>query len=369
MKRMLNHMTAGQPRSLIRPILYSTLANLSALAPYTLVVAALSYLLAPSLEPGSALRADILWWLSGGLCAAMLLQYGLEMKAYQHQFRSAYQTAAAGRTRLANHLRRLPMNAMQKREPGDLVHMMMGDFTMVEYGLSHLAPQLIGAILMPVVALAGLMLVDWRLAAALLAALPLTFLIMLGATRLMRRLGASQQRARLDALNLLQQYLQGIRVIKAHHLTGHRFKRLDEAFHELMKRSIRVESVLGPIVLGAAGIMRAGLALIIVTGVYLLLDGTLALLTFAAFLVIGTRIFDPLTSSLVQYAEFRFFEQAGERINGLLSESVMSGSQAPTAQDADEAIGLQQVTYRYGDKKVLDGVSVTIPPRSFTAIV
>ena len=56
-------------------------------------------------------------------------------------------------------------------------------------------------------------------------------------------------RAKIDAGNRIQEYMNGIRVIKAYNLTGDRFARLESAFRSFMKESIRLEAAMGPFVM------------------------------------------------------------------------------------------------------------------------
>lgn len=363
---MLRNITAGNPRILLKPVLYTTLANLIAIIPFILVVEAIRTIFNSFVSPDVALDTVRLWWICGGIVGSLVLLYICEIPAYRSQYRNAYSAAADGRARLAEHLRKLSLGFLNKRDPGDLANMMIGDFTMLEHGISHLVPQMIGAIVMPVLALIGLSFLDWRMALSLFAALPVAILLLLLTTRLQRRLGSQHMRAKVDAANRFQEYLNGIRVIKAYNLTGERFSRLDHSFKELMRQSIRLEGLLGPIVLIAMACIRAGLTFMVIVGVQLLLRGNLDLLTFAAFLIIGTRIFDPLTTALVGYAEFRYHEQAGERIVKLLQEPVMQGEGSPPA---GHDIEFKQVTFSYLDKPVLHDLNLSMSAGSFTALV
>lgn len=363
---MLRNITAGNPRSLVKPVAYTTLANLAGVLPFALLMEAARLIYEPFAHPGTALDTARLWWVCALMGVSLLILYAAEIPAYRSQFRNAYSAAAEGRSRLAEHLRKLPLGYLNKRDPGDLANMMMGDFTMIEHGISHLVPQMIGALVMPVLALAGLSLIDWRMALALFAALPAAAALVLLTTGFQRRLGAAHMRAKIDAGNRLQEYLNGIRVIKAYNLTGERFTKLERSFKELMRHSIRLEGMLGPIVLSAIAFVRAGLTLMIAVGVHLLLGGQLDIIAFVSFLIVGSRIFDPLTAALTGYAEFRYHEQAGERIVKLLEEPVMTGERQPP--DRHE-IRLNHVTFGYREKAVLKDVSLAIPVRSFTALV
>jgi len=363
---MLRNITANNPRSLVKPVIYTTVANLAGIIPFALLVEAARLIFNPFIHPDMPLDAARLWWVCGALAVSLVLLFVCEIPAYRTQYRDAYSAAADGRSRLAEHLRKLSLGYLNKHDPGDMANRMVGDFAMLEHGISHLVPQMIGAAVMPVVALIGLSFLDWRLALSLFAALPVAILLVFLTSGFQRKLGSQHIRAKMNASSRLQEYLNGIRVIKAYNLTGERFVRLERSFKDLMRQSVRLEGTIGPIVLSAIACVRAGLTLMVMTGVHLLIGGSLDVILFVAFLIVGTRIFDPLTTALAGYAEFRYLEQAGERIVQLLREPVMPGErQPPAAHD----IALKQVTFGYRDQPILRDVSVSMPAGSFTALV
>ncbi|WMM24615.1 hypothetical protein RBU61_17035 [Tissierella sp. MB52-C2] len=108
--------------------------------------------------------------------------------------------------------------------------------------------------------------------------------------------------------------------MKAYNLVGEKFARLENSFRKLMKECIPFEALSGPIILTSITLIRAGLTLMILTGTYLLIGGSLDVLTFVMFLVIGSRVYDPLTSALMKYAELRYDERARERILNLMND-------------------------------------------------
>ena len=143
-----------------------------------------------------------------------------ERLAYRACYRGAYAVSASGRKALAEHLRRLPLGFLNRRDSGDLANMLMGDFALIEHALSHFLPQLFGALVLPVLGLIAMAFLDWRMAVALSASLPVSFALLGLASWAVTRLGDRHQRAKIDAGNRLQEYIRGIRVIKAHNLTG-----------------------------------------------------------------------------------------------------------------------------------------------------
>ncbi|PCN42537.1 ABC transporter ATP-binding protein [Brevibacillus laterosporus] len=363
---MLHNITVGNPKMLIKPVVYTTLANLVGILPFILLVEVARLIFQPFTSSGAEMDFARLWWVCAGLGVSMVFLYLCELPAYRAQFRGAYNAAVDGRTKLAEHVRKLSLGFLNKRDPGDLANMMMGDISLVEHGISHVVPQMIGALIMPFLALIGLSILDWRMAAAMFLVFPIAIALVLMTSKLPRKLGSQHMRAKIDAGNRLQEYLHGIRVIKAYNLTGEKFIRLENLCKELMKRSLLIEGLLGPIVLSAIACLRAGLTVMVIVGVHLLLGGSLDLMTFVTFLLVGTRIFEPLTVALINYAEFRYHEQAGERIVQLLHEPIMSGELLPPEC---HDIELNNVTFGYQDKAVLREVSLRMQAGSFTALV
>ena len=87
---------------------------------------------------------------------------------------------------------------------------------------------------------------------------------------------------------------------------------------------------------------------------------------FVLFLVVGSRVFDPPTSALTNFTEFRYFSIAGGRILSLMNEPEMKGErQSPEAGD----IRFEHVSFAYQDKEVLHDITVTLPKNSLTALV
>ncbi len=101
-------------------------------------------------------------------------------------------------------------------------------------------------------------------------------------------------------------------------------------------------------------------------GSYLLMGGTLTIMTLATFLVIGTRIFEPLSEAIINLAELRYDAQAGERIIKFMEEPVMVGEKSPPSSNDIE---LQHVDFSYDNVKVLRDVSTKMKEGTLTALV
>ncbi|MCL3852431.1 ABC transporter ATP-binding protein/permease [Parabacteroides sp. GYB001] len=362
----LQNITIGHTERLRKPVGFTILANLVNIIPFMLSIEAVNIIFKTFDGSGSGLDTTRLWVIFGILVAYMLVMAVAERQSYRHNFRGAYEMSADGRIRLAEHLRRLPLGSLFRHDPGDLASMMISDFTLAETGISHHLPQLMGALVMPILAFFGLLWIDWRMSVAMFIALPLAILVLTGSTRIQYSLSRKQIEAKVNAGSRLEEYLQGIRVIKAYNLLGGKFERLQKAFADLRHASLRLEALMGPFILLSITLVRAGLTLMILCGAYLLVGGQLDLLTFVMFLIVGSRVFDPLTSALTNFAEFRYFSIAGGRILNLMREPEMTGKkESPEHGD----ITFEKVFFGYGEKEILHDVSLTLKQGSLTALV
>ena len=362
----IKNITIGQTSRLHRPVGYTMLSNLINIVPFCLSIEAINIIFRAFSTKDAVLDTQRLWTIVGLLVVYLSVMLWAERKAYRANFRSAYEMSAEGRTSLAEHLRRLSLGFLSRHDPGDLSSMLITDFAMAETGMSHHLPQLMGALVMPILAFLSLVWINWRMAVAMFASLPFACLILWLSTSVQNRLSGAQINAKIEAGNRMEEYLQGIRVMKAYNLLGSRFTRLRDAFLNLKRAAIRQEALLGPFVLLSISIVRAGLTLMVVCGAYLLLKGQLDVLTFVMFLIVGSRVFDPLTSALTNFTEFRYFSIAGGRILSLMKEPEQTGTrQAPESGD----ITFEHASFAYQDKQVLHDICCQFPKNTLTDLV
>ena len=357
--------TIGHPEKLRKSVFYTIVSYLVNVVPFGISIEVVRTVFT-AWSAGGAPDMAKLWGLSAFLIVWMLVMFAAEVPAYRACYWDAYEASAQGRAELAEKLRRLPLGYFARRDPGDLVNMIMGDFLLLETAISHQVPQMVGGLVLPAIAFVGLCFWNPLMAVAMFVSLPAAALVLALSTRLQNRLSQKHMRAKIDAGNRIQEYMNGIRVIKAYNLTGGRFARLESAFRSFMKESIRIEAAMGPFAMLAISMIRLGLTLMIVLGVHLMIGGTLDPVTFVGFLIVGTRVYDPLTAALLNFFVFRYSTLAGRRILSLMEEPEMTGGgDAPDRHD----IELKNVTFSYGDEPVLRDVSLTFPQGRLTALV
>lgn len=367
MRNYLYNISGGNPRSLLPSIIAAILDGIAKIVPAALLVDIFNTIYKSFAEPDKGLDIQRMWVVCCILFAWLLVEYAAYSSLYDKTYREAYSLAATGRLKLAEHIRHLSLGFFGKRDPGDLTNLILSDYGQVEHTISHNLSQLISAIVLPVLAFAGLLFVDWRMAVAMFIAVPLGVALLWMTDSIQARLSENHVRAKNEAASRLQEYLTGIREIKAHNMGGERFERLRRSFDELKSASIRLEGIMGPMIMGAMLLARSGMTWMILAGSYLLAGGELTLPIFLLFLLVGTKVFEPLTVALMSYGEMRYSAYSARRIMEVQQEAPMTGT---GSVQPNQAISFDRVTFGYDDElPVLKNLSFTIPPHTITALV
>lgn len=363
--RMLTNDNLG---ALGKPFLYSLLQSVLQGQPYFVILMVMLELLSPLMNPGSAPNTRRLLLFIGWLAAALLLLFFTGRKKFMTEMKTAYGISAQGRLSLGDHLRKLSMGFFKGRDSGDITALMLQDYTNVEMLLAHSLLEVVGAVLLPVVFLIFLVPYDWRMALITVAPVPAAVLAAIIARRVVSRLGRRQIEAKNKASSRMIEYLGGMRSIKSYNLQGEKFTRLKQSFEYLRRISIRLEGMAGPSVVAGVWCLNAGIALIMLIGTVLVTTGTLSIPYFLFFLIIGTRMYDPLTKVLITFAELAYFSVSAGRINAIRRTAPL-GEPNENAGVSGHSIEFRDVSFRYHDTDVLRNVAFTLPENTMTALV
>ncbi|GAA6442913.1 hypothetical protein K170097C1_13040 [Hungatella effluvii] len=171
---------------------------------------------------------------------------------------------------------------------------------------------------------------------------------------------------KLTASSQIQEYLEGIKIIKSCGLSGERFQTLNKALLAMKKTAIKVELASGILVQCASLILQASLGITIFIGTVLITGGQIELYPLLVLLMFSTQIYGPILSILSQLTSLFHLGTVTKRMRILLTTPAMGGEE----QDIkDYDIELNQVTFAYGKEDVVKNVSAKINTGSITALV
>ena len=181
------------------------------------------------------------------------------------------------------------------------------------------------------------------------------------------RLFERQNRVRLDALARVQDYLEGIKDIRACRAVGKDSAAMEQAMLELKRVTMRVELAVDVSVSLASAILRSGVGLTACAGAMLLASGGVDFMVLLMFLLIVSRVYSPILALVSQLPNLLNLSTKTARIKAVMDEPEAKGS-AP-ADVSGHSLSFQNVRFGYGDEEVLHGISFDAQEGKVTALV
>lgn len=303
-----------------------------------------------------------------GIAVCLVLIFITTYFQYNATFLATYIESGIRRISLAEKLRKLPLSFFGKKDLADLTSTIMADCSTLETASSHWIPELIGSIISTFVVALSLFFFDWRMAIAALWVLPVSFIIVLLSSKVQYTLGKKQMVVKMACADGIQECLESVRDLKANNAEAAYMSQLDIKIKNVEKRSIITELGTAIFVASAQMILKLGIATVALTGGMLLVDGSLDILTFFMFLLLVSRLYDPMQMSLQNLAAIIAANIQCERMNEILEYDVQTGVEALTNKGYD--IVFDQVEFTYDDKEtVLKNVSFTAKQGEVTALI
>ncbi|MDR0585801.1 MAG: ABC transporter ATP-binding protein/permease [Treponema sp.] len=364
--KKLFSMTEEGYRNFRRGVFATVLSNLTLFIAFGMIIQMIMALLDP-LMTGKDIDTIRVWKLFGAGLAGAALHLLAGRNEYRKTYSTAYGEAEKIRLAVAEHIRRLPLSFFNRKDLSELTTNMMDDCTSIEHVMSHVMPGMFADTITSVLITAILCFFDWRMAIALFAALPVSFGIIFITKRIQERYGRRTVEAKLEVSNQVQEYLEGIKVVKAFGLTGERWDALKDAMKTLMRRAIVFEGVAGGFISVAGIILQSGMGLVIFAGVNLLRNGALDPVRFLVFVLISAKIYGPFLVLLTLLPEFFFYLLSTERMRKLREEKLLSGEENVSLPNCN--IELKNISFAYNEEEVIKNISLVIPQNGVTALV
>ena len=344
----------------------SVLTNIMLFFPYVIIMQIMQTIIAP-LSTGDEPDTKRLWILLGLGAAAALGYWIVNGIEYDKTYTTAYQESTQIRIEAAEHMRRLPLSFFNRKDLSELTTNIMGDCASVEHTMSHLIPQIAANTVSVSIAAVLMALFDWRMTLAVLIVIPVSAVIILSSHGLQKKFGERHVKAKLEVSKQVQEYLDGIKVVKAFGLNAERSAAVKGSLENMMKEAIMFEGLTGTFVVLASMILQAGCGIVILIGINLLTAGEIDALKLLTFTMISTRIYAPVLAVLTMSAELTYFFTSSRRLQELRQEPVMDGRTDVQPDGSD--IEFRNVSFAYGKDDVIKNISIVVPQNKVTALV
>lgn len=346
----------------IKGSLFSALQNISFMLPVGLL-----YNFVKDMVEHNLTTARIPFYAIGCVACAVFIVLCTRLQ-YDSTFLATYVETGVRRISLAEKLRKIPLSFFGKKDLADLTSAIMNDCAVLETSQSHAVCPLIGAIISTTIIAVSLLFFDWRMALAAIWVLPVAFAIIAFASGVQKKLAAKSISAKVACEDGIQECMETMHDLRANNAEKKYLGGLEKKIRAVESRLIKAELGTAVFVVSAGLVLRLGIATTALVGGYLLTKGETDLLTFFMFLLVASRLYDPLEGTLQNLAAIIATNSNIERMNEILDYPIQEGTEELTNNGFD--IDFNHVGFSYTDgEKVLEDVSFTAKQGEVTALV
>ena len=339
------------------------LHNLSLMVPVVLL-----YNLIRDLLDGGILEGKSIFYIAGIVIALGLIMLTYYIQ-YNATFFATYVESGVRRLSLAEKLRRIPLSFFGKKDLSDLTTVLMADCATLESGLFHWVPEFIGSVISTLLIAAGLFIFDWRMALASLWVLPVSFGIILASAGVMRSRQEKVNEVSIACSDGIQECLETLRDLKANNAEDGYLKGLDRKIKDVEKYTVIGELTNAVFHTCGRMVLKVGIATTVLVGGALLADGKITLLTFFAFMILVSRVYDPLIAALDNLSAVIMMRNIQcRRMDEILSHPEQKGAEKLTNRGYDIAFDHVGFSYNSGET-VWKDVSFIAKQGQVTALV
>ncbi|MEU8896796.1 ABC transporter ATP-binding protein [Nocardia sp. NPDC048505] len=362
---------------MIRKVLGLIPAEFAALTPKlfaAIVAQALSQaaaylLLVPVLEAlfDNDLGRAWLWTLGVVVAVAGVVVFGYQQAAIGLRIGVGMQRGL--QTRIGDHLNALPLGWFEQRDAGPLSRLVVEQVREIQGLVAYLLAKVLTGIIVPLGVALGMLFIDWRIAAAMLLAAPVLYLVNGLANRAYVRADQRLHAAAAEADSRVIEFAQAQPVLRAFGAIGRGNRGLDTALAGQRAAGLRMIVASVPALIVFALCVQAVFLVLVYLAVNQVTGGTISAAVAIALIAVSSRFIEPLNQAAQVGNALRSAASASDRITELLAEPTLAEASAPVTPGAP-TVTFENVEFGYRPgEPVLSDLSFTVPAGTTTAIV
>ena len=359
-------------RLLIGAMLLAVITAIVQFVPIIAVYNILIELAEHALDPSLIDKAYIWLWsyiALGAFFAFGVLTFASLMLSHIAAFNILYEI----RMQLVQKMVRLPLGFFSRRASGELKKIMSDDVERIELFIAHHIPDIVTALLFPLILVSYMFAVDWRLAIVVLAVLAMAFYVM-GRMYTGKKIREVSKRyvETLGRMNAsIVEYIRGIQVVKTFTESTNAYRKLNDDIKEYRKFANEVNVQYQPTYVGFLTILSSALLFIIPVAVWLLV-GSASYATFVPvllmFLFFGVAVFFPVLKLLWIGSFLNQNNMGVQKIDDIIYMDEIEEPDIPR-HPKDASVEFRNVSFAYDTTPILKAISFISHPGTITALV
>ncbi len=360
-------LSAKGAKDFVKGVFFTTLLDIALMLPAVFIFLFLEDYLRPILNPSETIANGLWYYIILGI-VFMLIMWVIALFQYKSNYTKIYDESANRRISLAEKLRILPLAFFGEKNLSDLTSTIMEDSTELEHTFSHAVPQLFASIISLVLIATGLFFYNWQLSLALFWVVPFAAAVILLSKKMLHKANQIHYHKKRDVTEHIQEGLDTIQEIKSYNQENSYLSELNKKLNIYEKQLTRGELLAGTLVNSSQSLLKLGIASVIIIGARLLSAGSIDLFIYLIFLMVASRIYEPVNEVFNNLAALFYLDIRIKRMNEMQALPIQQGKTEFKPENYDIVFDNVDFSYEEG-KQVLQEVSFTAKQGEITALI
>lgn len=288
--------------------------------------------------------------------------------AHNSEGHANYRMCGEKRIHIGERMKYMPMGYFNAQSLGSLTAAATSTMSDLEsMSFAVIARTVVGMIRTAVFSLA-IMCFDWRIGLVFFVGMLLFLWVNSRLLKKSRELSPGRLAAQTKLVDAVLEYIQGMSVVRAFHGDKAAKQTLNNTIKETENQNFKLERKRIPYNVLEQVVLRVTSVLAILISIWLFLQGDMSLFSCLMMVVSAFLVYSELESAGEMFFMLPMIDASIDRVEEIDRAPRMDegGSvQVPKSHD----ISFDHVDFSYGDRKIIDDVSFTIPEGTTTAIV
>lgn len=279
-----------------------------------------------------------------------------------------YFMVAEKRVHIGDRLRYIPMGYFNEHSLGNITAVVTTTLGDVENSAARCLVLVIGGFLNTLALGLMLTLTEWRMGLISVLGILCYLLVTELSCRALSKTGPARQYAQMSLVEAVLEYIQGMSVVKSYGLEKDNNQTVNQTVEESCHRALALEKSLLPWSAVRQLVVRGFSVLMVVSALAFYGEGTLSLARCMLMLIVSFMLYRELESAGNMSDNLQMLGASIDKANSIDDTPTMDiDGEEITPEHTD--ICFENVTFSYGDRRVLDDVSFRIPEKTTTAVV
>ena len=288
--------------------------------------------------------------------------------AHNSEGQANYRMCGDKRIHIGERMKYMPMGYFNSQSLGALTAAATTTMEEIE-GMSFavIARTVVG-IIRTLVFTVAILCLDWRVGIVFLLGVLLFLWVNAGLLKKSRQLSPERIHAQTALVDAALEYIQGMSVVRAFRGSRAAEKTMNEAIGQTEQKNFKLERKRIPYNVLEQIVLRVAAVVAILLSIWLFLQGSMSLFTCLMMTVSAFLVYSELESAGEMFFMLPMIDASISQVDAIDQAPRMDeGGSVRTPQNRD--ITFDHVDFSYGERKIIQDVSFTVPEGTTTAIV